>query len=91
MAEDFCYDDDDYNSDLQSEEVLAAPAEPSLLPNRPDTNISSLRERLVELMPEYPFLWCTNLRSYKDLTKKSAAYRELSIQLNAPSKILIFF
>ena len=87
MAEDFCYKDDDCELDLQSQEVIAAPAAPSLLPDRPDINILSLRERLVELMPGYPCLWCTNLRSYKDLTKKSAAYRKLSIQIKAPSKI----
>ena len=44
MAEDFCYDDHDCNLGLQSEEVLAAPAEPSLLPDRPEANISSLRK-----------------------------------------------
>ena len=42
MAEDFCYDDDDCNLDLQSEEVLAAPAEPSLLPDRPDAGPTGL-------------------------------------------------
>jgi hypothetical protein len=77
-------EDDDFEVDLQSQEVLTAPAVPDLLQN---INISSLRERIVELMPGYPCLWCTNLRSYKDLTKKSAAIRELSSKLNAPGKI----
>jgi hypothetical protein len=36
-------------------------------------DIVSLRERLVEIVPEYPSLWCTNIRSYKDLAKKIAA------------------
>ena len=42
----------------------------------------SLKERIVDLMPNYPAIWCTNLRSYKDLNKKDATWRELSEKLN---------
>ena len=39
------------------------------------------------MMSDYPCLWCTTLRSYKDLTKKNAAWRELSCKLNASGMI----
>ena len=49
----------------------------------------SLRGRLVDLMPSYPALWCITMRSYKDLTKKDAAWKELSLKLNETSKFSV--
>ena len=64
----------------------ATEIEPQATTSQQDQEDLSLRERIVEMMPEYPCLWCTTLRSYKDLTKKSAAWRELSCRLNASGK-----
>lgn len=41
-----------------------------------------IRHQLVDLMPSYPTLWNPNLRAYKDLNKKDACWREISIKMN---------
>ena len=45
---------------------------------------SSLAENIVNIMPDYPCLWNTHLRSYKDINKREEAWKELEEKLNAP-------
>lgn len=45
---------------------------------------SSLAGRIVDAMPDYPCLWNTHLRSYKDLNIKDQAWKELQTKLRAP-------
>ena len=40
------------------------------------------QEQLVDIMPAYPALWNTSLCPYKDLNKKEAAWKEISIKLH---------
>lgn len=49
-----------------------------------DLENSSLSGRLVDLMPDYPCLWNTHLRSYKDLNLKDQSWKELQAKLKAP-------
>lgn len=52
-----------------------------------ELSLTEIRHQLVDLMPSYPALWNTSLRSYKDLNKKDAAWKEISSQLkNVTSK-----
>ena len=70
-------DEEDYSQSLMSpvgSEVF----------ERQDQNGSSLTmaEKLVDMMPEYPTLWNTRLRSYKDLNAKESAWNEIASKLN---------
>ena len=47
-----------------------------------DDDEGDIRQQIVDLMPNYPVLWNTQLRSFKDLTKKDAAWKEISNQIN---------
>lgn len=83
--------------ELQCQEMaasfpLSVSPQPFIPPNNQEEQEHfSLRERIVEIMSNYPCLWCTTLRSYKDLTKKNAAWRELSYKLNTSGKISVWF
>ena len=48
-----------------------------------------IRERLVELMPDYPAIWSTSSRCYKDLNKKERSWLEISQKLNCAGELFL--
>ena len=65
----------------------AVDVQPETTPNNIHTEEVDIRQQLVDLMPVYPVLWNTSLRSFKDINKKEAAWKEISAQLkNVSSK-----
>lgn len=54
----------------------------------PEYDLMSIRNNLVDIMPSFPALWNTSLRSYKDLNKKEASWKELSSKLNVHIDVL---
>ena len=47
-----------------------------------ELNTVDIKQQLVDIIPSYPVLWNTSLRSYKDLNKKEAAWNKISMMLN---------
>ena len=47
---------------------------------------SDVKEQLVDIIQSYPVLWSTSSRSFKDLIKKEAAWKDISNKLKVSSK-----
>ena len=48
------------------------------------------KEQLINYIQSYPALWDTSLRSYKDLNKKDAAWKQISKNVKLSSKCIFF-
>jgi len=79
----------EYTEESQLSPGLAAQQQVQLPPAPQTSNqeegvelsLTEVRHYLVDLMPSYPALWNTSLRSYKDLNKKDAAWKNISYQI----------
>ncbi|XP_066925540.1 uncharacterized protein [Clytia hemisphaerica] len=71
-------DNDEEEEDFA--ESLASPAPSEVFDQTTNTSLAS---RIVDIMQDYPSVWKTDLRSYKDLNCREQTWKDLAKSLNA--------
>lgn len=52
--------------------------------------LTTMEERLIAAVSDYPELYNSTINSYKDAARKAKAWRAVSLQVEIPGKELIF-